>query len=253
MKLKSKIRLALFFLFLIILCFGVSGIFFTKKLSSDADKILKNNYETLVFDNNMLKNIDALSTDKNAEADFADNLAKQEKNITEPGEQDATNNLRKAFDGLKTKTNDSANLAQIRHSIEIINGLNQSAILRKSERAHSISEDATVWLTSVFVIIILIVFTFVVNFPGAVANPIQALSEGITEIANKNYSKRIYLEQEDEFGDLATAFNTMAEKLDEYENSNLAQLKFEKSRIETIINQMKDGIVGLDRRKIYCF
>jgi len=79
------------------------------------------------------------------------------------------------------------------------------------------------------------------------------LSEGITEIANKNYSKRIYLEQQDEFGDLAEAFNTMAEKLDEYENSNLAQLKFEKSRIETIINQMKDGIVGLDNKKNILF
>ncbi len=79
------------------------------------------------------------------------------------------------------------------------------------------------------------------------------MSEGITEIANKNYSKRIYLEQQDEFGDLAEAFNTMAEKLDEYENSNLAQLKFEKSRIETIINQMKDGIVGLDNKKNILF
>ncbi len=150
MRLKSKLRLALFFLFLIILLFGVSGIFFTKKLSSDADKILKNNYETLVYDNNMLKNIDALSTDKNAAADFADNLSKQEKNITEPGEREATDALRKAFDGLKTKTNDSVNLVQIRHSIEIINGLNQNAILRKSERAHSISEEGTIWLTSVF-------------------------------------------------------------------------------------------------------
>ena len=45
----------------------------------------------------------------------------------------------------------------------------------------------------------------------------------------------------------------MAGKLDEYENSNLAQIKFEKTRIETIINQMRDGIVGLNEKKEILF
>jgi PAS domain S-box-containing protein len=45
----------------------------------------------------------------------------------------------------------------------------------------------------------------------------------------------------------------MAEKLDEYEHSNLAQIKFEKSRIETIINQMRDAIIGLDSKKNILF
>ena len=45
----------------------------------------------------------------------------------------------------------------------------------------------------------------------------------------------------------------MAEKLDEYEHSNLAKMQFEKSRIETIINQMRDGIIGLDAKKNILF
>ena len=85
------------------------------------------------------------------------------------------------------------------------------------------------------------------------SGPIQSLADGISAIAGKDYRKRIYLPQQDEFGDLANAFNLMAEKLDEYENSNIARLQFEKSRIETIINQMKDGIVGLDARKNILF
>ena len=39
----------------------------------------------------------------------------------------------------------------------------------------------------------------------------------------------------------------------EYESSNLAQIKFEKSRIETIINQMHDGIIGFDDKKNILF
>ncbi len=61
------------------------------------------------------------------------------------------------------------------------------------------------------------------------------------------------MKQGDEFGDLANAFNIMAGKLDEYESSNLAKIKFEKSRIETIINQMRDGIIGLDEKRNILF
>jgi PAS domain S-box-containing protein len=253
MKLKVKLWMALGFLFLVILSFGISGIFFIRELSTNTDRILRNNYETLVYDNNMLKNLDALPSDKVAETEFEENLQKQERNITEPGEREATADLRKAFNALKTNSSDSSNYRQIQRSIQIINDLNQNAILRKSDIAHKTAEDATLWLTTIFVILTLIAFTLVVNFPGVISNPISALSEGITAIANKNYNKRIHLEQQDEFGDLAAAFNSMAEKLDEYEHSNLAQLKFEKSRIETIINQMKDGIVGLDSKKNILF
>ena len=119
--------------------------------------------------------------------------------------------------------------------------------------AQDTARNAKRWLAIIFTILILISFTFIFNLPGIISGPIQSLSDGIKEIANKNYSKRIYLKQKDELGDLAIAFNAMAEKLDLYEHSNLAKMQFEKSRIETIINQMRDGIIGLDAKKNILF
>ncbi len=119
--------------------------------------------------------------------------------------------------------------------------------------AQTTAENAKELLTIVFTILTLVAFTFIFNLPGIISDPIRSLSEGIQEIADKNYKKRIYLRQEDEFGDLANAFNIMAGKLDEYESSNLAKIKFEKSRIETIINQMRDGIIGLDEKRNILF
>ena len=49
------------------------------------------------------------------------------------------------------------------------------------------------------------------------------------------------------------AFNNMASRLDDYENSNLSQLMFEKKRIETIINNMKDAIIGFDEKNHVLF
>jgi PAS domain S-box-containing protein len=253
MRLKTKLSLALGFLFLVILSFCVLSIFYINKLSGNEDNILKNNYETLVYCGNMLKALDQLPQNKQAYELFEVNLNKQEGNVTEPGEKQATADLRKIFNKLKTNSVDSSNYPQIRQSIQVINDLNENAILRKNNMAHKTAEDANFILTIFFGVLTLIAFTLVVNFPSIISDPITVLSEGIAAIANKNYSKRIYLEQKDEFGDLAASFNSMAEKLDEYEHSNLAEIKFEKSRIETIINQMKDGIIGLDNKKNILF
>ena len=115
------------------------------------------------------------------------------------------------------------------------------------------ADTANTWLTLIFTVLALIAFTLVVNFPSVISGPIQTLSEGIGAIAGKDYKKRIHLKQKDEFGDLANAFNLMAEKLDEYEHSNLAKIKFEKSRIETIINKMNDAIIGFDQKRNILF
>ena len=40
----------------------------------------------------------------------------------------------------------------------------------------------------------------------------------------------------------------MAEKLDEYEHSNLSKILFEKQRAETVINSLKDASIGIDTK-----
>ncbi|AXY77211.1 HAMP domain-containing protein [Paraflavitalea soli] len=252
-RLKTKLSLGLGFLFLVILTFGILSLYYINRLSGDANRILKNNYESLVYSNNMLKALEDIPTDSTAITIFDANLKNQEVNVTETGERELTETLRKNFKELLINRADSSNYAQLRESIRMINDLNQEAILKKNAIASATAASAQLWLTIIFTSLILIVLTFIYNFPGVIAEPVAKLAEGIREIANKNYGKRIYLKQEDEFGELAHAFNSMAGKLDEYENSNLAQLTFEKKRIETIINQMRDGIIGLDEKRHVLF
>ncbi len=253
MKLKTKLGLGLTFLFVVIITFGVLSVFYINRLSTDSKSVLKNNLESLVYSNNMLKQLEDIPLRKEAATEFEKNLKKQEANITEPGEKEATQEIRKNLSVLLNNTGDSTTYSLIRQSVQTVNDLNQQAIIRKNERAKKTAENAILWLSIIFAVLGLITFTFVINFPSVISTPVRALNDGIREIASKNYSKRIYLKQTDEFGDLANAFNSMAEKLDEYENSNLAQLRFEKSRIETIINQMKDGIIGLDTKRNILF
>ena len=252
-RLKTKLSIGLVFLFIVIVLFGVLGLFYINRLSNEGRLVLQNNHESLVYCNKMLQALEDLPIDKNALAVFRENLAKQQKNVTEVGEKEATDDLTRNFNELVADPSDASNYSDIRRSINKIIDLNEMAIVRKNGIAQQTAENAKNILTVLFTILTLVSFTFIFNLPGIISDPIRSLSEGIQAIAEKNYKKRIYLKQEDEFGDLAGAFNTMAEKLDEYENSNLAQMQFEKSRIETIINQMRDGIVGLDEKKNILF
>ncbi len=252
-KLKTKLTVGLIFLFGVILIFGILGTIYINRLSRDADLILKDNYESILYSNNMLKALEVVNTRKDALEIFDRNLKKQEVNITEPGEKELTEDIRKNFEELKADPKDPSNYSEIRQSVHQVMDLNTSAILRKNAVARETAGNAKRWLAIIFTILTLVSFTFIFNLPGIISGPIQSLSDGIKEIANKNYSKRIYLKQKDELGDLAIAFNSMAEKLDLYEHSNIAKMQFEKSRIETIINQMRDGIIGLDANRNILF
>ncbi len=114
-------------------------------------------------------------------------------------------------------------------------------------------ENAKTVIVLVLTMCILIGLTFIYNFPSLVATPIAKLTEGIKAIAARNYGQRIHLNRTDEFGELAAAFNSMAEKLDEYEHSNLSKILFEKQRAETVINSLKDASIGIDTKGIILF
>lgn len=252
-RLKTKLSLGLVFLFIVILLFGILGLFYINRLSNEGRLVLQNNHESLVYSNRMLQALENIRTRKDALDIFRENLKKQQGNITEVGEKEATDELAKNFNRLLLDPADSGNYPDIRRSIYKILELNEMAILRKSAIAQKTAENAKEILTIIFTVLTLVAFTFIFNLPGIISDPIRSLSEGIGEIADKNYKKRIYLKQDDEFGELANAFNIMAGKLDEYESSNLAKIKFEKSRIETIINQMRDGIIGFDEKRNILF
>lgn len=130
MRLKTKLSAGLIFLFTVILVFGILGIVSINRLSLEANQVLQNNHESIVYSNNMLKALDNIKIQKDAVRIFEENLSKQEKNITEIGEKEVTQELRQDFEELKADPNDSSNYPQIRSSLTKIFDLNEMAILR---------------------------------------------------------------------------------------------------------------------------
>ena len=257
MSIKSKIAAALAFMFAIILVLGGLGIYYLNELSTDSQAILKDNYISLEYGSNMQKALAMLTEspkhDPDGLADFEANLKKQEANITEIGEKDVTTGLRREFNRLRTGVADPLVVTRIRQYLFALDDINRQAIIRKNEAAKQTAKDALLWLASVGTLCFLILFSFIINFPGYIANPVRELTRGIKQVTKRNFEERLHIHTNDEFGELAQSFNSMAEKLDEYEHSTLAQVLFEKRRIDTLIRIMSEGIVGMDENKRILF
>lgn len=254
MKIKTKLNLGVGLLFLMIIILSLVAAFYIFSIKKDTDNILKANYNTLEYSRNMLFSLDEINVnEEKAIIIFETNITKQITNITEPGEDKATYNLQKNFDLLKESRTDETLKSQIRQDIFKIMKLNMNAIKEKSDIAKHTAETANFWIAVTGTLCFLIAFNLLVNLPNNIANPIKELTDSIKQIANKNYSQRVHFMNHNEFGDLAKSFNTMAEKLQEYNNSNLYKLSFEKKRLETLINNMHDPIIGLDNQGLILF
>ncbi|WP_433780304.1 ATP-binding protein [Flavobacterium anhuiense] len=254
MRIKTKLNLGVGLLFLMIIILSLVSAYSVFLIKQDTENILKSNYNTLEYSRNMILALDEMkSGSKETIQSFEENLEKQTQNITEPGEKQATEKLKASFALLDKNNSDETVKTQIRQDIFAIMKLNLDAIKQKSDIAKHSAETANLSIAIVGSLCFLIAFNLLVNLPNNIANPIRELTLSIKEIANKNYSERVHFTSHSEFGDLAKSFNTMAQKLEEYHDSNVYKLLFEKKRLETLINNMNDPIIGLDNEGIVLF
>ncbi|MFD2874150.1 ATP-binding protein [Mucilaginibacter ximonensis] len=259
MKVKNKLRLGFGFLFVVVLLFGMITLFYINEISNSAKVILKDNYESLNFTRDMRTVLDEQDLPLNAKsADYFNaQLIKEEHNITEAGEADLVKSLRNDFIKLqdKTATPEQLKLAgrDARRRLRDIDRVNMRAIVLKNDKAHESVKHAGIFMGLAGTLMFLILFSFSVNFPGFISDPLNSLLDGIREIARKNYQSRIHFDKNDEFAEVANAFNEMALRLDEWENSNISKIMSDKQRIETIIEQMHDAIIGVDENQHILF
>ncbi|VXB48760.1 MULTISPECIES: sensor histidine kinase [Chryseobacterium] len=253
MKIKTKLNAGVGLLFFMIIVLSTLGGWFIYQLKKDTQNILTDNYNTLQYSRNMLLSLEEIGKEPFAIAEFQKNLDLQRQNITESGEREATKNILAHFSDLK---NDKENLSlhsAIRKDIAELMQLNMNAIQIKSGIANTTAQNAIAVISIAGTLCFLIAFILMVNLPANISNPIRELTSSIHQIANQNYRERVQFESNSEFGELAKSFNTMAEKLQEYSESRIDKILKGKKRIETLIDNMHDAVIGIDENRKVLF
>ena len=108
-------------------------------------------------------------------------------------------------------------------------------------------QRALLWVSVTGGICILASIVLLVWLPRSINKPIRELMQGILEIANHNYEKRLDMSEHEEFREVADSFNSMAERLTEYRTSTLNDILSAKKFLEAIVNSIHEPIIGLNR------
>lgn len=267
MKIKNKILVSFGFLFLMLLTLGIVGSYYVNQLGKDAAEILKENNRTLIYMQHIDNNLDMLLQDILTESDslnqnyinnIEENLELQKANITEVGEKPFTGQLEDSFSKLLVALNrDAKNIPEYIFEVKKITGqiyeINQEKILARNEEVTRTAEEVYLYITSISFSAIVIGFFFTIGMPRYLVKPIRKFNEAIQEISYGHYETRVDILQQDEFGQLASSFNMMSAKLEEFENSSYSKILFEKKRLDSIINQLNEAILGLDENKKVIF
>jgi NtrC-family two-component system sensor histidine kinase KinB len=224
MKIKTKLNAGVGLLFLMIIILSALSGWYINQLKKDTNNILAANYNTLQYSRNMLLALEEINSDPLAYNVFEKHLEKQKRNVTEPGEKEATENIAVHFKFLKKQPDSAGLLSSIRKDIAELMQLNMVAIEHKSSIADETAKSAIAIISAAGMLCFIIAFIMMVNLPSNIANPIQILTTSIRQIANENYKERVHFQSNSEFGQLANSFNVMAEKLQEYSESKLEKI-----------------------------
>lgn len=114
-------------------------------------------------------------------------------------------------------------------------------------------ERALLWISVTGGICVLTGLVLLFWLPRSISKPILELKQGILEIANHNYEKRLDMKSSEEFREVADSFNRMAERLAEYRASTLADILSAKKFLEAIVNSINEPIIGLNTEREILF
>jgi len=282
MTIKNKIIFGLGGLFLLILVLGLAGIGFINHLAQKSKGTIVDNYHSVDFTVKMMDNLDIIyqmeqkklldaavdSTHSRllweAKSDFEKALSNETQNITEENEDKLVVLLQEKYRNFLSGYNEDFDsgftirektlrmellYTEVKDAIMQIYQLNMKAILDKNENLVSTANTLTIYLILTVLVSILLALILIFSFPQQILRPLRDLTEKIEMINEGKYHQRLDLVSNDEIGILAKTFNNMAEKLESYEAQHYDEIIFEKKRMESLVESLKDAVLLIDENR----
>jgi hypothetical protein len=253
MSLRTKLTLGLGFLFLIIFGLAAYNSFNIQQLSREADRVLKDNYDTLVYCKNMLIALDdmrtavsfqMLGTNKSPDytlqffqdsrSIFEKNLSAEKNNITEVHEKDFVAELEISYSHYLSlcqqlyKGSGSAlvffndfvpTYLSVRQKILEINNLNMQAIERKNLATHDDAHAMTLSMAAIGAFCVLLAFFYFWYFPFYVSNTLSYLANKTKELLKK-VDMKVEIQTKDEAFILLQSINMLEKRLTREDGKN---------------------------------
>ncbi len=194
---------------------------------------------------------------------FEEELSVQEHNITEPGEEEATRQLREAWNDYQAAYQRFTMIRgerearrryfeemeplflRLKDAADRILEINQDAMVAKSEDARRVGEtNRALLLFSTLCALGLGLFAAVALTRRAL-RPLQVLSMSVRRIGEGDLDARARLRGEDEIAQVGRELDVMADKLRDYRSSSLGELLQAQQSSQAAIDSLPDPVLVL--------
>lgn len=195
---------------------------------------------------------------------FESELRVEEENITEAGEADAARKLRRLWTEYQHRFDELAELKDsdalrnayfsavepaflaVKGAADEILGMNQDAMVRKSERAQRSGQKLSEVTAYAAVAAIVLGILASLLLTERLLRPLERLSLAAHRIGEGDLDSRAHVEGTDELARLAADFNVMAGHLQRYRNSSLGELLATQHAAQSTIDSIPDPVIIFD-------
>jgi len=285
-KLRTKLLLAQAPLVLALVVSGAAGSVIAITLGRGSQDILKDNYRSVLAAERMKENLERLDrsallivAQKPLPVDapaskllerFERELRTQQGNITETGESAATASLRahwqeyrQQFERLAAAPDAARSelyfdplftaFGRVERALDQIRGLNQDAMVQKSDRVARVSQQLNRVLVAVAVLGCLLGLWGSAGLTMRLLRPLSVLSLVARRIGEGDLEARAVVMGGDEIAEVAREFNLMAERVKAYRESSLGELLEAQQSSQAAIDSLPDPVLvlSLDRQLVH--
>ena len=299
MNLRSKLLASYLVFVLALVVLGGWSAWRLREMGDVSRRIISNNYDSVIAAQEMKESLErqdsaavfallgarerAAAQMREHRARFDANFQKAANNITEPGEPEVIEAIRRdrdtyyqMFDGFlirvnhteanapasnfsdsKGRSEESAERSEyftrlepqfnkLRADCEHLLQLNQRAMLAKSENAGGVARRwfyLTLLMAGLLVVAGLALAFFLAN---RIVKPLRQLTETTVRIAGGDLNANVEVTSRDEVGVLAVEYNCMAERIRQLRRSDLGQLIIAQQTTEAAIDSLYDPVIVTD-------
>jgi two-component system, NtrC family, sensor histidine kinase KinB len=276
-----KRRILLWFCPILILFIGVGlyAVWLFNRLGPSIDVILKENYQSVLAGQQMKESAErmdsglsfALAGEERRGRDlfyendpiFQENLRKELRNITVPGEGDLANKIKESETRYQTlaqtfwdTSEEEARrkmyfsqllplFTEVKNNAQEVIRINQENMVQADHHARALSADSTRAMVILLVFGIALALSLGYGLQRTILRPIQTLTAVSKELGEGRLDQVVPVESNDELGQLADAFNKLAARLRVYRQTTTDQLSQARHMTEITFSAFPDSILAL--------
>lgn len=150
------------------------------------------------------------------------------------------------FAGGESAVDHDQEFAILHERLDRLIALNRDAMFRADSRASRMSDQLTYEFAAGLVILLLLGAALSWTIAWNLSKPLDELTQRLRDFSLRGPSLRLGPQSLAELHGVASEFNRMAERLEQFEKLNVDRIIYEKSKTEAIIESLEDGIILID-------